>query len=53
MHGQRYGKAVRDVIEAFIRVHSFGIGMHENGLIYAEAEGKALTWMDAITSRVL
>jgi predicted glycogen debranching enzyme len=46
----RYGKAVREVIDSYIRGTSFGIEMHQNGLIYAGAEGKALTWMDAINS---
>ncbi len=45
-----YGNAVVQVIKAYIRGTSFNIGMHENGLIYAGTEGKALTWMDAVTS---
>jgi len=46
----KYGEAVLQVINAYIRGTSFNIGMHNNGLIYAGAEGKALTWMDAVTS---
>lgn len=45
----RYGRYVRDVIKAYIRGTSFNIGMHDNGLVYAGTEGKALTWMDAVT----
>lgn len=46
----RYGKAVLQIIKMYIGGTFFNIGMHENGLIYAGEEGKALTWMDAITS---
>lgn len=45
----RYGEAVLQVINAYIRGTSFNIGMRDNGLIYAGQEGKALTWMDAVT----
>ncbi len=46
----RYGEAVLQVIKAYINGTSFNISMHENGLIYAGEDGKALTWMDAVTS---
>lgn len=46
----RYGSYVWDVIRSYIKGTSFGIEMRENGLIYAAAQDKALTWMDAITS---
>jgi glycogen debranching enzyme len=26
--------------------------MRENGLIYADAQGKALTWMDAVVNNI-
>ncbi|MEZ5001107.1 MAG: amylo-alpha-1,6-glucosidase, partial [Bacteroidales bacterium] len=45
-----YGKAVRDVIDAYYRGTSFNIGMRDNWLIYAGEPGKALTWMDAVTT---
>jgi len=47
---KRYGKAVLEIIKTYISGTSFNIGMHENGLIFAGVEGKALTWMDAVTS---
>lgn len=47
---RKYGRAVRQVIEAYINGTSYNIGMHDNGLIYAGAEGKALTWMDAVSA---
>ncbi len=46
----RYGEAVRQVITSYINGTSFNIGMQDNGLIYAGADGKALTWMDAVTA---
>ncbi len=33
-------------------VPRFNIHMRENGLIYADAPGKALTWMDAVVNGV-
>jgi predicted glycogen debranching enzyme len=45
---ERYGNAVRDVLDAYRHGTTYGIHMRENGLIYADAPGKALTWMDAV-----
>lgn len=45
---KRYGPAMKDVLNAYRQGTSFGIHMRENGLIYADAPGKALTWMDAV-----
>ena len=39
---------MKDVLNAFRSGTSFGIHMRDNGLIYADAPGKALTWMDAV-----
>jgi predicted glycogen debranching enzyme len=36
------------VLEAYKNGTAFNIHMRENGLIYADAPGKALTWMDAV-----
>ena len=44
----RYGEAAKSVLLAFRSGTMFNIHMRENGLIYADAPGKALTWMDAI-----
>lgn len=49
---KRYGTAMKDVLNAFRAGTSFGIHMRENGLIYAGAPGKALTWMDAVVNGV-
>lgn len=45
---ERYGETAKSIIEAFRTGTAYNITMRENGLIYADAPGKALTWMDAI-----
>jgi predicted glycogen debranching enzyme len=45
---ERYGEAAKSIIMAFVSGTAFNIHMRENGLIYADAPGKALTWMDAV-----
>ena len=45
---ERYGTAAKSVLNAFKNGTDFNIHMRGNGLIYADAPGKALTWMDAI-----
>ncbi len=45
---KRYGNAMKQVLSAYRSGTSFGIHMRDNGLIYADAPGKALTWMDAV-----
>ncbi len=45
---ERYGEALKSVLEAYRNGTAFGIHMRENGLIYAGAPGKSLTWMDAV-----
>jgi predicted glycogen debranching enzyme len=49
---ERYGEAAKSVLNAFKNGTGFNIHMRENGLIYASAPGKALTWMDAIVNGV-
>lgn len=44
----RYGDAMKAVIGAYTSGTNFNIHMRQNGLIYADAPGKALTWMDAV-----
>ena len=48
----RYGDAAKSILEAYRTGTSFNIHMRENGLIYAGAHGKALTWMDAVVNGV-
>ena len=45
---ERYGEAAKSVLNAFKNGTAFNIHMRDNGLIYADAPGKALTWMDAV-----
>jgi predicted glycogen debranching enzyme len=45
---ERYGAAAKSVLNAFKNGTDFDIHMRDNGLIYADAPGKALTWMDAV-----
>jgi predicted glycogen debranching enzyme len=47
---KRYGVPMKSVLEAYRKGTSFGIHMRENGLIYADSLGKALTWMDAVVN---
>ncbi len=49
---QRYGSAMKNVLNAYRAGTSFGIHMRGNGLIYSGAPGKALTWMDAVVEGV-
>ena len=45
---ERYGAAAISVLNAFKNGTAFNIHMRDNCLIYADAPGKALTWMDAV-----
>jgi predicted glycogen debranching enzyme len=49
---ERYGEAARSVLCSFKNGTAFNIHMRDNGLIYADAPGKALTWMDAVVHGV-
>lgn len=40
--------AVRSIIEAYRRGTRFGIGVGPDGLLVADAPGRALTWMDSV-----
>jgi predicted glycogen debranching enzyme len=44
----RYGAAAKSVLHAYRNGTSFSIHMRDNGLIYADNPGRALTWMDAV-----
>lgn len=45
---ERYGESAKSILNAYRNGTAFNIHMRENGLIYADAPGKSLTWMDAI-----
>ncbi len=47
-----YGEAARSVLEAFRSGTMYNIHVRDNGLVYAGAPGKALTWMDAVVNGV-
>jgi predicted glycogen debranching enzyme len=49
---ERYGNALKSVLDAFKNGTAFNIKMRENGLIYADAQGKSLTWMDAVINGI-
>lgn len=43
---ERYGKAMKAVLEAYRRGFGEKVKLHANGLVWAAAEGEALTWMN-------
>lgn len=47
---KKYEKPIKGILKGFKEGQSFNIQMHDNGLIYAGADGKALTWMDAVVN---
>jgi len=49
---ERYEHTAKSVLTAFKRGTSYNIHMRDNGLIYAEAPGKSLTWMDAVVDGI-
>ncbi len=49
---ERYGAAAKSVLQAYKNGTGFNIHMRDNGLIYADAPGKALTWMDVVVNSI-
>jgi predicted glycogen debranching enzyme len=47
---ERYGETAKSIIASFCTGKADNVIMRENGLLYADAHGKALTWMDAAVS---
>jgi predicted glycogen debranching enzyme len=47
---EKYGDTAKSVISSFSSGIADNVTMRENGLLYADAHGKALTWMDAAVS---
>lgn len=45
---QKYGEPMKAVLNAYRRGIAEGVVLHDNGLIWAAAPGKALTWMDSV-----
>ena len=49
---KRYGKAIKEVLNAYRNGTPGFLHMMENGLIYAAMEGTPLTWMDAVVNDI-
>jgi predicted glycogen debranching enzyme len=49
---ERYGESAKSVLNAYKNGTDFNIRMRDNGLIYADTPGKALTWMDAVVNGI-
>lgn len=47
---QNYKKPIKQILNAYKAGTDFGIKMLENGLIFCEDQGVALTWMNAYTN---
>lgn len=45
---EEYGANMKKILKSFAEGTHNNISMHDNGLIWAGEQGKALTWMDAI-----
>ncbi|MDR7132586.1 putative glycogen debranching enzyme [Algoriphagus sp. 4150] len=45
----RYLAKMKGIIDGYVEGTEFNIHVLENGLVYGGADGKALTWMDAVT----
>jgi predicted glycogen debranching enzyme len=45
---ERYGDSAKSIIGSFSKGEADNVTKRENGLLYADAQGKALTWMDAV-----
>ncbi len=43
-----YGPSLKKILNSFSKGTLYNIKMHDNGLVWAGEQGKALTWMDAI-----
>ena len=46
---KRYGQTLKDIIRSYINGRP-EVQMHDNGLLWAEKKGVALTWMDTYTN---
>ena len=42
----RYGEAMKSILEAYRRGFDGRVALHDNGLVWAAADGEALTWMN-------
>lgn len=49
---KKYGRYMKDVLNAYRKGIGQGIRMRENGLVWASQEGISFTWMDAVVDGV-
>ena len=47
---ERYGEAMKAILEAYRRGFGGVVALHDNGLIWARAERKPLTWMNSVVN---
>lgn len=47
---KQYGSKIKSILTAYRKGINPYVGMRENGLIWADEPGRALTWMDAIVN---
>lgn len=47
---KNYSKYLKSILNGYKKGLDFNIKMHDNGLVFAGEQGKALTWMDAISN---
>ena len=47
---KEYGSSMKSILNSFKKGTQCNIKMHDNGLIWAGKQGKALTWMDAVVN---
>lgn len=43
---ERYGEAMKSILEAYRRGFGDRVKLHDNGLVWAAADGECLTWMN-------
>ena len=48
---KRYGIVMKELLAAYRRGVG-GVAVHDNGLVWASAPGKALTWMNALAGEI-
>ena len=45
---KKYGQAMKDILESYRKGIDGIVEVRDNGLVWAAADGKALTWMDSV-----
>lgn len=44
---EKYGDTIKNILESYMPGHRKEVAMHPNGLLWAQMDGVALTWMNA------